>query len=120
MGLMDQARADIEQITSDENGWGTEMVFTAPTDETATIFGIFVEHHTTFNPEGVNTNAKFTHCSFSERLLTVEGYPTRDDNDEVDFSNHKVVIKGKKYVIREWKPDETVGLISCSLGDFDE
>lgn len=116
---MDQAKADIEQITSDPDGWGTEMIFTAPTSETATIYGLFTEHHNSINDQGISTNAKFSHCSFSERLLTALDYPTRDGNGEVSLLNHSIVIKGKEYIIREQMPDETVGFIACKLGDVE-
>ncbi len=120
MGLIDQAKSDIKDITSNPDEFGVSITFTAPTNETATINGLHSKHHMSVNTEGIMINSKNAHISFSEELLTAKNYPVRTDG-EVKLNNHKVSVKdstgiSKNYVIREGFPDETIGLITCILG----
>lgn len=124
MGLREQAKKDIEFITSNLNDFGIEMTFTAPTDETAIITGLHTKHHLGVNTDGEIVNSKKAHVSFSEKFLTDLNYPLRNANGEVDLKSHKVAVKDstdivKNYVISQWFPDETVGLIACILVDFE-
>jgi len=69
-------------------------------------------------------NTKNAHISFSEQQLIDALYPYRNTGDEVALFNHKIDVKDstgniKNYVIREWFPDETIGVILCILGDFE-
>ena len=125
MSLLAQAKADIEQITSDPDGFSAELNFTAPAGETATIRGLFTEHHLGFDTDGNRVNAKNSHASFSEKFLTDLNYPVRNADGKVYVKDHKVrvVVPGlginRTYVIRENFPDETLGFIVCILGDFE-
>jgi hypothetical protein len=123
MGLQEQAKADIEQITSNSDEWGVEMTLIAPDSSTVTITGLHSKHHLGVNNEGVRVNAKNAHVSFSEKFLTDADYPVRNTAGEVNLKNHQVSVKDSTgmvwdYVIREWYPDETIGFIVCILGDI--
>ena len=123
MGLLDDIREDIRDITTSEESGGVELTLEAPTGEIAVIFGYHSKHHLGVDPEtGKQVNTKNAHCSFSEIVLTELAYPVRV-NGEVSLKGHKVTAKDSsgidyQYIIREWFPDETVGLIVCILHDF--
>jgi len=124
MGLRDQAKADIESITSNLNDFGILISFLAPTLEVATITGIHSKHHLGIDTDGNMINSKKAHISFSEKFLTVSNYPVRDSNGEVNLKGHKVSVKDstgilKNYIIQSWYPNETVGLITCILEDYE-
>ena len=122
MGLIDQAKSDIKDITSNSDEFGVSITFTAPTNETATINGLHSKHHMAIGTDGNMINSKNAHISFSEELLTAKNYPVRKAG-EVNLKDHKVSVKdstgiSKNYVIREWFQDETIGLITSILGSF--
>lgn len=125
MGLLEQAKADIKQITSDLDGWSVEHVLTTPDDVTSvTVNGLHTKHHLSVDTDGHNVNSKNSHSSFSEEVLTDAGYTVRNANGEVALINHKLTVKDstgidKQYVISEAFPDETIGLIVCILRDFE-
>lgn len=125
MGLLEQAKADIAQITSDLNGWSVEHVLTTPDAVTSvTVNGLHTKHHLGVDTEGQNVNSKNSHSSFSESALVALGYPVRGASNEVNLIGHKVQVKDstgidKVYIISETYPDETIGLIVCILRDFE-
>jgi hypothetical protein len=126
MGLMEQAQADVRAITSDKTtGFGKTMTITKKNGSfSATIVGIHSKIRTLVDTAGNEINAKKAHVSFSESLLTDQGYVTRGADLEIDMIGDKVDVVDStgslwRYVIREHYPDETVGLIVCLLGDFE-
>lgn len=124
MGLREQAKADIESITSNLNDWAIEMTFVAPTAETATIKGIHSKHHLGVDTDGNMVNSKKAHVSFSEKFLTDVSYPVRNAKGEVDLTGHKVTVKdstgiAKDYIMKSYFPNETIGLITCILEDYE-
>lgn len=127
MGLLDIAKRDIEQITSDLTGFAAVITLTDPgTSEQATVNGLHTKHHLSIDTDGNQVNTKNAHISFSEANLILANalYPIRNANAEVDLQNHRVDVKdstgvSKQYVIRQWFPDETIGLIVCILGDHE-
>lgn len=123
MGLIAQAKADWQAITSNTDEWGVSMTLLAPTSETATIKGLHTKHHLGIDTEGRPVNTKNAHVSFSEKLLTDAGYPVRNAAGEVYLKDHRVTVKDSTgndaiYVIRQWFPDETIGVIVCILDDY--
>lgn len=140
MGLLDRARQDAQRITANLNGFAVVMTFIVPGtnglavyDETydesydgqltqKTINGLHSKHHMQLDTQGQRENGKNAHVSFSESLMT--GYPIRDASGEVNMARHKVRVVDSTgtaitYVINQWYPDETLGLIVCILGDFE-
>jgi len=122
-GLIEKAKNDWQRFTSDPSGAGVDITFEAPTAEIAEITGLATKHHIGLDTEGNPINTKNVHVSVSEQLLVDEGYPVRV-NDEVSILNHIVSYKDstgitKVYTIRETFPDETIGVITCILDDFE-
>jgi len=125
--LRDQAKADWQKFTSDPDGFGTTINFTAPApgSETASIIGLATKHHINIDTEGNPVNTKNVHISVAEQLLVDAAYPIRDANDEVDMLQHRVnwvdsAGNSRKYIIQEIFPDETVGILTFILADSDE
>ena len=125
MGLIEQAVKDLNKFSSNEtSGFAVPGSFTAPNGVMATVGCISVKHHYSLNEEGKQVNAKVASFSVSESLLTALSYPVRNSSNEVYLEGHQVKIKDSSgllcmYVIREWYPDEALGLITCKLGDFE-
>lgn len=124
MGLLEQIREDVQTITGNADEFGVSITITNPAGtETATINGLHTSHHQQTDTMGLPVHGKNAHCSFSEALLTAEGYTVRNSNGEVSLHKHRVAVKDstgilKNYVIEEADPDETFGLIRCILGDY--
>jgi hypothetical protein len=123
MGLIDQAKSDIARFTSNTDEFGVSISFTSPASDTATVVGLATKHHLTISTEGTPVNGKNAHISVSESKLIDAGYPVRNGNGEVDLKRHRVSWKDstgnvRNYVINQWFPDETIGLIVCILGDY--
>ncbi len=124
MGLIEQAQKDFAGFTSDsKSGFAKAITFTSPTGVSVIINGITSKHYFTLDQEGKMVNAKQASISVSEQLLTALSYPVRNNSNEVYLRGHKVSWMDSnsvcQYVIREWFPDESLGLITCILGDFE-
>jgi hypothetical protein len=127
MGLIDQIKSDIEDITSNAEEFGWPLIFTTPDAAgTVTVTGLYTKHHIQIDPEsGRQINVKNAHCSVSEKFFTAAGYPCRDANNEVQMKRHKVRTTDVSgitwdYVVQESFADETTGLIVFILGDFQQ
>ena len=125
MNLTDRAKADWLRFSSDsDSGFGVAISFIAPTAETATINGLGTKHRVSIDSDGQTINAKNVHVTFAESLLVAESYPVRNGAGEVSLRRHRVSFADstglqKNYVILETFPDETVGMITCILGDYE-
>ena len=126
MSLVDQAKADWQQITTDKvSGFGTSITLATPTGSAVVdIVGLATKHHIGIDDDGNVVNTKNAHISFSEKQLTDQSYPVRDSDGEVSLYNHQVTWIDSTgasitYVIREMFPDETIGVILCILGDLE-
>lgn len=124
MGLIEQIQQDIQDITTDTDGFGVDMRLIAPDSTELELQGLHTKHHMGYDQDGRMVNTKNAHVSFSEDVLVDASYPYRDTNGEVHLEGHRVVVKDStrqdvEYVIREWYPDETIGLIVCILGDYE-
>ncbi len=123
MGFYDQVKKDIEQITSNTDEWAVVITFISPDSVTATITGLRSKIHLGVDTDGAAVNSRKAHISFSEKFLIDAGYPVRNDAGEVAIVGHRVNVADstgviKKYVIQNVYPDETIGLIPCTLEDF--
>lgn len=68
-------------------------------------------------------NSRKVQCTVSEKLLTDLAYQTRDSNGNVNLVNSFVRYAdctgiGRDYKITEIYPDDTIGLIVCTLGSL--
>jgi len=128
MGLMEQARADILQITTDKKaGWAIDISFTTPNGYspavTVTISGIAIKHSIVNNEYGAPIKGKTARVSISEAALVAMEYPVRNGDNKVSLNKHTVSFvdsAGLTYhgIITEIYPDETTGSIVCTLGDY--
>lgn len=123
MSLLDNIKNDLKQITGNQNEFGVELTFTAPDTSTASVFGIHAKHHTGFDAEGFPVNSKIASIAIYEETLSDFDYPVRISG-EVNLRGHRVAAMDSTgivnhYVVREWFPDEMVGLIVCILGDYE-
>ena len=123
-GLIEQAKKDWQRFTSDPDAFGIPITFTAPTTEVANIIGLATKHHINIDTDGNVVNTKNAHISISEQLLVDALYPVRAGGDEVTLIDHRVSYADstgtvKEYIIKETFPDETVGMITCILNDFE-
>lgn len=124
MSLRDLAKADWQKFTTDPEGFGVSIVLVAPTSETITIRGLATKHHIGVDAEGNRVDTKNVHISFSEQPLLDASYPSRNTGGEVDLKGHKATWTDSSgtsvtYIIQQWFPDETMGVILCILGDFE-
>ena len=125
MNAYERAKRDIERITGNANGWGAEILMTAPDGITKVkLNGIHAKIHLGVNTEGVAVNSQKAHISISEKFLTDANYPIRNAKGEVDLRDHRFTIKDstgikKNYVVNQFFPDETIGLISCILEKYE-
>lgn len=124
MGLIEQARQDIADITQNLNDFGIQMVLTAPDATTATVTGLHTRHHLGVDTDGNMVNSRNVHVSISEAALIASGYTYRNADNEVDLKNHRVTAadssgEDRHYKITQWHQDETVGLIVIILGDYE-
>lgn len=126
MGLIEQAIQDIADITSNKDGFGVDITLTRPDKSvTVTFGGQHCKHHLGIDTEGNAVSAKKAFVSFSERVLLATGYVVRNAKKEVDIKFHLMSVKdssgiSKDYIIDQVFPDETNGLITCILGDYEE
>lgn len=121
-----QARKDWQRITS-SGGFEEDIIFQTPDSfaslATATVKGLATKHNLDVDTDGNAVSSKNVHITVSEALLVEAGYPVRNDENEVSLIDHKVQYsdstetEGQNYVILQCFPDETVGVITCILGD---
>jgi len=122
MGLIDQAKADIAQITSNLDDFAVEIKLTAPDGTEKNITGLHTKIHLGVDTDGMPVNSRKAHISFSE--VNITNYPMRNSRGEVDLRNHNMEVKDstgitKKYTINQFFPDETIGLIVCIVEDYE-
>ena len=123
MGIMDLARRDMKHFSSDaDTGFATPITFTAPDSSTATINGLATRHSLGIDTSGNTVISKTVHCSFAESVLTAAGYTVRVSG-EISLKRHLVAWTdatgvSKTYMIEDWMPDDTLGLIVCRLGTY--
>lgn len=126
MGLLDRARADARKILGDLAGWATMLTFTSPLGEIITIPGTFFKRTlTVMTGDGTPSNARQIHITFSETEMIAAYYEIRNAEGKVHLEGHLVSCADSTgithtYIIREWHPDETLGIVRCMLGDYTE
>ena len=125
--LTEQARKDWQRITS-SGGFEENITFKTPDSVVPAVEvivkGLATKHNLNVDTDGNAVSSKNVHITVSEALLVAAGYPVRNDENEVSLIDHKIDYADstesglQNYVILECFPDETVGVITCILGDF--
>lgn len=121
---LQKARKDAKRYLT-KSGWSEDITMTSANGlKTITIQGWATKHWINFDTDGNAANTKNAHITVSEDELLKLGYPVRNSDNEIDLKNHKIIVKDssglhKKYVIIEHHTNETLGLISCILGDYE-
>jgi hypothetical protein len=124
MSLINQAKLDAQRYTSDLKGFGVAITLTALNQTVLETVGLHTKHHIGIDTDGNTVNTKNAHIAISEENLIAASYPYRDASGEVNLYSHRVTVadssgSNKEYIIREFFPDETIGLIVCILGDYE-
>lgn len=121
--LLNRARLDAKKYIT-RGGFEEDITLIAPNGgPTLETKGWATKHWINFESDGNPINSKNAHICIDETLLTEAGYPLRNSDQEVHLKNHRVAVKDssgivKNYIVNEWFPDETLGLIVCILGDY--
>jgi hypothetical protein len=124
MSLTQNMIDDLAAITSNPDDFGVSFTFTNPAGETAIVFGYVTTHHLGIDTDGNAVNSKKCAISVAEKQFVAVGYEIRNTDGEVNLKDHKVDLidssgRNKKYIMGQWFPDEKVGLITCTLEDFE-
>ena len=120
--LLTKARKDAKKIM--KGGFSEKITLIHPVSGlTIETDGLASKHHINFDSDGLPVNSKNAHVCLDESDLLSKDYNTRDNNNEVNLLNHLVNVKDstgnlRNYVITENFPDETIGMITCILGDY--
>lgn len=120
--LLERARKDALRFSS-QGGFETSVTFTPPTGDAVTADALAMKHHIGVDTDGQLMHSLNARITVSEKLLTDEGYTTRNGNNEVSMRGHKVAWEdasgeSKTYKITENWPDESLGTITLILGDY--
>ncbi len=122
--ILKAAMADARKIIT-QGGFGEALTLATPSgDMSIPLKGLASKHHLSFDLDGNPLSSKNAHVCVSEQDLLDAGYPVRNARQEVDLHKHKVSVPDssgvvKNYVVRENFPDETLGLITLILGDWE-
>lgn len=125
MNILNLARLHVRQITGNVAGGFAEMgTFTAPNGSIMSGPGLHKKVHIPDELPGEQAiNVRTAVFSIAEQLFIDAGYPYRDEKGEVLLKGHKLQVKDFRmvftYKVKEWYPDETLGLIVCILEDFE-
>lgn len=120
---LNKARRDAKKYVT-KGGFQENIILkTANGLKTIETTGFVSKHWISFDTDGNAANSKNAHICLDESELVKLEYPVRNNQDEVYLRGHKVSTEDstgrvKEYVIKEWFPDETLGLIVCILGDY--
>ena len=124
MGLMAQAKADIEAITSNLNEFGMAINFTTPNGLiTLDVVGTESKVHMGFDFDtGKEINSQKAHVSVSEKFFIDANYPVRNVAGKVDMKKHRVSYIDStgttcNFEVIEQFPDEAIGLMVFILGE---
>lgn len=117
-----QAKFDWQRFTNN-GGFGVDLTLTPPGGEPFLIKGLATKHHNSIGTDGLPVNAKNVRISIIESDLVSLEYPVRNLKGEVSMLKHLVSYidstgSAKNFIIKETMPDETIGLITCILGDY--
>lgn len=123
MSLLDLARQDIENITSNSNDFGVDVDFLSPNMDACTVACLVTTHHSGFNELGEPIDSRQASVAVSEAQLVDNYYTVRNGDGDVDLTGHLLSFyestgEKKTYIAQRWLPDEAIGLIVIFLGEW--
>lgn len=123
MSLYDRAYKATNRITSDTNGWGAAIVLSNLEGTSCNIKGTRSKHHLGVDSLGNSINTKNAHVTFHEKQVIDAGFNIRNSEGDVAIKGYRVDVADSSgtigyYVIKEFFPSETTGLIVCTLGEI--
>lgn len=123
MGLIDLAKDDAKEITSDLDGFAVEITVTDKDGRTEVVNGTSARHNMDFDEAGVASSGAQAHCTIHEGILSDAGFTVRDSENLVSVKGWLVSFRNSAgqmidYIVMEQIADETVGLIPMILGEY--
>lgn len=129
MGIVEQARLDIQQILGNSNDFGVSLTLFAPTSPVTelTIVGTIKKHHTMYHEYGMPARSKANTvnatCTVSMLTLDENNYPYLNAEHRADFKGHKVSwidSTGNEilYAVNQFYPDYQTGSVTLELGYY--
>jgi len=99
------------------------FVYNGDSITSITVQGMAAKHFVSLSTDGLPINSKNARITIIEADLVAFNYPVRNAKGEVNLVNHFVDYKDStgilKYMrVKEQMPDETIGSITCFLGDY--
>lgn len=124
MSIKDLAKRDIQRIMGNSNEYNLIIISTPDGSKSVTLTGMDSVIHLGVDTDGNAVNAKKAHVSFPEKPLIDANYPVRNAKGIIDLNNHTFKITDstgnvKKYVLQSVFPDETLGVLTCILQDYE-
>lgn len=120
--VLDLAKRDARRFVND-GGFNQELIITPTGLDPVTIEGLATRHTNSFDTEGKSINSENVHCSFSELDLNDLGITTRNAAGYLNIRSWTVEftdgISAGVYKIGESQPDNTLGLIRCTLTNYE-
>lgn len=120
--ILELAKRDARRFTND-SGFEEQLTIIEPGEDAVIIQGLTSRHSTGFDSEGKPIVSDNCHCSFSELDLNEAGRTTRDANGDLIIKDWTVqfddAIQSVSYKIAEAYPDNTLGLIRCTLSLYE-
>ncbi len=120
MSILDRARKDAQRFVSDAKGFATSITFKHK-EVIVSVNGTAKRHYTSYDDMGNVVGSINASCTVAEINLINQGYPVRNNLNEVYLRGHKVEWKDAmgalySYTIQSWFPDEHLGLLVLTLG----
>ena len=123
MGILDSAKSDMEGILGSEDDFSIPMVLIKPDKSEINIIGLHTRHHLAVDTDGQTVESLTSHAVFMETQVTSQDESIRNAGGDVDLDKWTLKAPDSTgtehtYVFQKRFPDETFGLITCILEDY--
>lgn len=124
MGLIEQAKKDVAQITGNLSEFAVILNIMDSNGNVFAVPGLHKRINLTVDEQGKMSGSSQATCSFSETNSIAKGLSIRNADNEIDLTGYRVTIKDAQgnnlnYSMRDPMPDETLGLILVQLYDHE-
>lgn len=121
--ILELAKRDAKRFVKSGGFEVSIEMITPSNDKRLLLTGLGTKHWINFDSDGNPINSKNVHVTIDEDFLKANKYPSRNAKGDVYLKGHLVSFADstgfkKDYVVREWLPDEVLGLIVLILGDY--